>query len=476
MAGASFHIRCPACGQSFLSPIDHPYMAQACPACHFNGLRGQFIPVDEAPQPQVRREPKRFAPTAASGQAPAWNVQQYAPAERVAVQPSFHPAPSPPPPGPASPPIPGAAEWAAIQAYQEMMSARLRHEAPPAEPPAAPSSPPRQAADWARMKPSNLPKLTPWPGLDPVDGTVAETPDPWASGPRKRRMPWGWLLASVIVLGLIGTIVIERKRANEAMAKLAGETIATKAPAPADGPGEGGTIVKALPVDEKPDPRECRLTPEMTEPVLRPLVEQLFAATTDADRLACIDSADKNADSVKDFFARHGAVKLKTLAAVSKLVLCLPNKLPQPVFDVTTSISDQASGIVRLTTDRDGKLKLDWLLLRDSLDGAFAACQKLPTDAPPRWISLGLRRSYGFGEAPELRETNLFFDMQGYGNGLDKALVQVVKNSSTGRSMDQLLGWGDLYVVRALIGWQVYNGVPRLTIINAMLDDSGIGS
>lgn len=375
------------------------------------------------------------------------------------------------------PSVPGTAEWAAIQAYQEIMTARLRQEPPPAEPPLAPSSPQRQAADWARMKPSHLPKLTPWPGLDPVDGAVTETPDPWASGPRRRKIPWGWLLVSLILLGLIGTIVIERKRANEAIGKLARETVVAKADAPMAGPEDSGTIAKALPVEEqKPDPRECKLTPEMTEPILRPLVEKLFAATTDEDRLACIDSADKNAEGVKDFFARHGTVRLKALAPVSKPVLCLPNKLPQPVFDITTSISDHASGIVRLTTDRDGQLKLDWLLLHDSLDGAFAACQKLPPDAPPRWISLGLRRSYGFGEAPELRETNLFFDMQGYGNGLDKALVQVVKNSSTGRSMDQLLGWGDLYVLRALIGWQVFNGVPRLTIVNAMLDDSGIGS
>lgn len=481
MAGPTFHIQCPACGQPFLTHVDHPQMAQACPQCHFNGLRGQFPPM--ADQPSQRREPKRFAPTTASGHSPAWEVQNFGPFNRAPVQPPFQPATQAPSPPQVMPPTPGMADWAAVQAYQEMMAARQRAAPPPppAEYASSTTPPLRAPSDWAPMKPSNLPKLSPWPGLEPASAVDnQEALEQWQKGSRKRGIPWRWLLAALVIGGLIATLVIERKRANEVMSQLALEARATSnqqalaaAAAPAPIPEEG-TIAKAIVVEETP--RECTLTPAQSEAIAKPLVERLFAATTDAERLACIAFPTKNADSVKDFFTRHPVVQLKALSVVSKAVRCLPTAAPQPIFDIATSLSNEASGILRLVTSSDREVKIDWSLLHDSLDGTFAAYQKKKVDAVPQWISLGLHRNYGFGEPPELRETNSFFDMQGYGNGLDKAVVQVVKNSSTGRAMDQNLAWGDLFIVRVLIGWQTFNGVPRLTILNADLDAIGSGS
>ncbi|MDB6073268.1 MAG: hypothetical protein JWO89_908 [Verrucomicrobiaceae bacterium] len=479
MAGTQYPIQCPACGQPFLTYVEHPQMAQSCPQCHFNGLRGQFPSV--ANQAPARREPKRFAPTTVSGHAPSWEVQQYTPLNRTPVPMPFQPGAAIPASPQAAPSPPGTADWAAVQAYQEMMAARQRAPVVPSSP-APPdhitSSPLRASPDWAPMKPSNLPKLTPWPGLEPAVGND-ETIEQWQAGSRKRGIPWRWLLAIAVIGGLVGSLVIERKRANAVMSQLADESRAasnqqTAAPAVTLAPfPEDGTIAKAIPVEETP--RECILSPAQSEGIARPLVERLFAATTDEERLACVAFPKKNADSVKDFFTRHRTVQLKALAAVSKLVRCLPSAEPQPLFDITTSLSNETSGILRLVTSNDKELKLDWPLLRDSLEGAFAAYQKRP-NVVPQWISLGLRRSHGFGEAPDLRETNFFFDMQGYGNGLDKAVVQIVKNSSTGRAIDQALGWGDLFIVRVLVGWQAFNGVERLTIISAELDDSGTGS
>ena len=468
MAGTPFHIRCPACGQLFMTYVDHPQMAQACPQCHFNGLRGQFPPASDAPPP--RRESKRFAPTTSSLQPAAWEIQQYGPIGSAAVQPPFQPSPAPSPPPPASP---GTADWAAVQAYQEMMAARLQAAQQPAPPPSAPRPPP----DWAPMKPSNLPKLTPWPGLEPAADNETAL-EKWQASGRRRGIPWRWLLATLVIVGLIVTLVLERKNTNAVMSRLAIEARAAEAQAKSAAvvdPSEG-TIAKAIPVDEKPTPRECMLSSAQSEAIARPLVERLFAATTDADRLACVAFPSKNADSVADFFTRHRDIHLKALNGITKLVLCLPATSPQPIFDITTSLSNDTSGILRLITSNDGELKLDWPLLHDSLDGSFAAYQKQKPDALPQWISLGLRRNYGFGEAPELREVNSFFDMQGYGNGVDKAVVQVVKNSSTGRAMDQGLAWGELFIVRVLVGWQTFNGVPRLTVINAVMDDTGNGS
>ncbi len=292
-------------------------------------------------------------------------------------------------------------------------------------------------------------------------------------------MPWPWLIAGTIILALVATIAVERRRANAAMERLAIEARAKPAPSPLMVPPpaaapvvvglETGTIAKAIPVGDAPLPREFKLSPAQSEEIARPLLNRLLAATNDPERLACIAFPAKNTDRLKAFFARHPALELKALTEITKPVRCLPAANPQPLFDVATNLSADSSGILRLATSDDGELKIDWQLLGDSLEGAFAAYQKNP-QAEPQWISLGLRRNFGFSEAPNLRETNYFFDVQGYGNGTDRALVQLPKDSPTGRSMDQALAWGELYIVRILLGWQPVNGTPRMTIINAVLD------
>ena len=470
MAGPSFHIRCPACGQPFVTPLDHPQMAQACPFCQFNGLRGQFGPASDPAPP--RKESRRFAPSPQPYPTPqSWEVQQYSAPPQVPVQPVFSPRPAAQSPTAAPPmPAPGTPEWAAVQAYKEMQNAASLVPLSPPQTTPPPANPP-PPADWAPMKPSNLPKLTPWPGLDPTTGT-SDVPAPWDPAVQPRRFPWALALVSLVILGLIAALVLERKRANETVA-----TIAKDMPSPRDKVApEEGTIAKAIPVERKPVPKECLLSPEDSETLVRSLIERLFAATTNIERLSCIASPDKNSESVADFFKRHSQVSLTKLSSINKTVRCLPNPSAQVIFDITTNLSAENSGIVRLMTDEAGELKLDWLLLHDSLDGVFAEYQKLPPGPVPQWVCVGLHRNYGFGEPTELREGNLFFDMQGYGNGSDKAMVITVKNSSTGLAMDSTLGWGDLFIVRVLIGWQDFNGKPRLTVIKAMLDDSGIGT
>ena len=327
------------------------------------------------------------------------------------------------------------------------------------------------------MKPSSMPKLTPWPGLEPAVGTGEAMQ--WPSGAQRRRLPWLWLVAGVVIVSLIAIVVLERRRANAAMERLAIEARAAPAPQPSVVPQpvtvpvvvglETGTIAKAIPVGAPPLAREFKLSPAQSEEIARPLLTRLLEATTDAERLACIAFPARNAERLKTFFTRHATVELKALTEITKPVRCLPATNPQPLFDVATNLSADSSGILRLATSDDGELKIDWQLLGDSLEGAFAAYQKNP-QAEPQWISLGLRRNFGFSEAPDLRETNYFFDVQGYGNGTDRALVQLPKDSPTGRSMDQALAWGELYIVRILLGWQQVNGTQRMTIINAVLD------
>ena len=325
------------------------------------------------------------------------------------------------------------------------------------------------------MKPSNLPKLTPWPGLDPDTGGPS-APAPWELAARKRGIPWGWLLIVLVIGGLITTLIIERKRANETTAKLSRE-IPAPTPQGNDPITDGsGTIAKALPVDEKKLPQECLLTPTESEALVRSLLDRLFSDAPNEDRLATIADAATNKESLASFFTKHPNVHLTHLSIISTPVRCLPAKAPQAIFDIMTTLSSKNSGIARLTTDDDGQLKLDWLLLQDSLDGAFASYQTQKPGVIPQWITLGLRRNHGFGEPADMRQENLFFDMQGYGNGGDKNMVLVVKNSSTGRAMDAAIGWGDLVIARVLIGWQNFKGVPRLTVINTILDESGVGS
>ena len=320
MAGHSFPIRCPACGHPFLTHLDHPQMVQACPQCGFNGLRGQFAPADPS---ALRKESKRFAPTGSAPQAMAWEVRHYSAPVQTLVQPLFHPVVPAASSSPPSPPAQGTANWAAVQAYQEMMEARQK-SAPAPDPyqnlePTATAAPPalQPSADWAPMKPSHMPKLTPWPGLEQATGGG----DPlasWNPGPRQRSIPWRWLLASMVVIGLIVTLVIERKRANETVARLTAESrAATERPTPlvTEEDLNNGTIKKAIPVAEKTVPPECLLTPAQSELIARPLLDKLFAADSEAARLACIAFPAKNRDSVEDFFSRHGRVQVKKLSA-----------------------------------------------------------------------------------------------------------------------------------------------------------------
>ena len=171
------------------------------------------------------------------------------------------------------------------------------------------------------MKPSNLPKLTPWPGLEPAADNET-TVEEWQASGRRRGIPWRWLLATLVIVGLIVTLVLERKNTNAVMSRLAIEARAAEAQAKSAAAvaPDDGTVAKAIPVEEKPAPRECMLSSAQSEAIARPLVERLFAAATDADRLACVAFPSKNADSVADFFTRHRDIHLKALNGITKLV------------------------------------------------------------------------------------------------------------------------------------------------------------
>ncbi len=326
------------------------------------------------------------------------------------------------------------------------------------------------------MKPSTMPRLTPWPGLEPAQ-QGAEAPVQWPGASRRRRVPWIWVMAGGVIVALIVTISMERTRANAAMARLALEARAEAKPAPPAVPGltqlEDGTVAKAVPVGSEPLPREMKMSPAESEAVARPLLDRLFNAASNDERLACIAAPRRQAERLKTFFAQHGRVEIKAVTEITKPVRCLPATAPQPLFEVLTSLSTDSSGIMRLTTDEGGALKLDWQLLCDSLEGRFAAFQKQPA-ASAQWISLGLRRNFGFEQPAADRAAYYIFDVQGYGNGADHAMVQVLKDSPTGRAINGALAWDELYIVRLLLDWQTINGSPHITIANAVLDTSDL--
>ncbi len=87
----------------------------------------------------------------------------------------------------------------------------------------------------------------------------------------------------------------------------------------------------------------------------------------------------------------------------------------------------------------------------------------------PTWVTIGARRNFGFDESETVRQQHLVFDIQGLGNGADRAILLASKNQPIGRSLDQLVRWNQLYLLRALVHFETIEGQPRLVILDADL-------
>lgn len=307
------------------------------------------------------------------------------------------------------------------------------------------------------LKPGQLPPMVPWTGA-PAEHAEAAVP-PHLRG-RARRLCLAMLAIAVVGGGAVAMIFSDRKR-NAQVSRLT-HALAAAAPLPRTTP----TAPLQAPTPPRQLPRESRLGLKETEALVQGLTLNLLSADTDSQRLACIAHPNRHRPTLQAFFAAQSIpLKLQAVRALPVAVTALPGSSPVILCEVRTNLSTRSTAIVRLLTSDDGSLKLDWPLLLDSLENRLATYAAQPS-TQPRWVTAGLKRNFGFHLPADLRATHHIFDIQVTGNGADRMVVMVLKDSPTGRAFDSALAWSDLYIVRTLLHWTEIAGEPKLTILD----------
>lgn len=439
-----------------------------CPHCAYQAAAEQFVPQECTPA-AGRREGHRFGPVTQAQPSlnpNAWHIHTFQP-----ILPERGPATAPMPEmlpaferGPQAP----ERDWVAAQAYVESRTAPLRRVFEPMPVPVAPPSPPpprilTTSSDWSPMKPGQLPKLTPWPGLaagfDSGDGDL--TP-PHLRG-RARRF-WFALICLVIVGGAAAAMILADRQRSDQMSQLT-QHLAQAPAIPAFRPAIPVTSQAPAPVL----PPESKLGLQETEAQAQALMQSLLAATDDEARLACIAFPRQHRDTLHAFFAAQPEpLQLIGFRALPASVAVMPGRYPVTLCEARTSLPGKATAITRLVSTEDGRFKLDWPMLLDSLGNKLEAYTAKPS-AEPQWLVVGLKRNFGFTLPVGVRSTHHVFDVQCSGNGNDRTLAVLPKDSPAGRAFDTTLAWSDLYIVRTLLHWSEIEGKPLLTILDGTL-------
>lgn len=388
-----------------------------------------------------------------------WDVRDYPPIPAIPAMPQSPTAPLHPEPR-------GHAEmnWEAAQAYADSLNPRKPAPAPappppPLEPLPAVSAP--EPLQWNPMKPSTPPKLTSWPGIDAQLGTPGSAAD-FIPKP-KRSLVWPLIMLVVMIMAGVGTALFLEQQRLEDSARV---QVAASKPVEADLP----VIKPAIPVVASiPLPPESKLPPLEAAALIEELLRKLFAASSIEARLACIADASRQRPDITAFFEhQESPVELKLCRPFPATTFSLPGGHPTTLCEIETSLPAPGTGIARLISESDGSLKLDWPMLKDSLMGTlFHYVETKPKD--PTWVTIGARRNFGFDESETVRQQHLVFDIQGLGNGADRAILLASKNQPIGRSLDQLVRWNQLYLLRALVHFETIEGQPRLVILDADL-------
>lgn len=460
MSAPTLQLHCPSCGQGTLAPALHPLQLWRCPHCAYQAAAERFVPQEPNPTAK-RREGHRFSPVIQAQPSlnpNAWHIHTFQP-----ILPER--APTTLPMQEVQPPY-GTAErdWVAAQAYVESRSAPLRRVFEPA--PVSPTPPPpleprilMTSSDWSPMKPSHLPKLTPWPGL--AAGTDGDLTPPHLRG-RARRF-WFALLCLVVVGGGAAAMILTDRQRSDHLSQLTQELAQATATAPRQANYPIISLASPPPLELPP---ESKLGFQETEVRAQALMQSLLTATDDEARLACIAFPRQHRDSLHAFFATQPErLELLALRALPASVAVMPGRYPVTLCEVRTSLPGKATAITRLVSSDDGTLKLDWPMLQDSLSSKLDDYAAKPS-TKPQWLVVGLKRNFGFTLPIRVRSTHHVFDVQCSGNGTDRTLAVLPKDSPAGRAFDTTLAWSDLYIVRTLLHWSEIDGKPLLSIID----------
>jgi hypothetical protein len=279
-----------------------------------------------------------------------------------------------------------------------------------------------------------------------------------------RRHPWiVWTavgLAASIVIAIVTALWFDRSDSTQVNQQLIAQSEAATQSNIAKAVVKRAIIPGAGPAAAPPS-----LSPLDTQPKIEGLMSRLFGSTDIEARLQTIAQSERHRSSVQSFFKEHPALAYDGVQALPTNIRTLPGGHYMTLCEIKVKGNNKATAITRLLPE-GGDFKIDWLMMADSLGGRLATYGKAP-DSQPQWITLGVRRNFGFDEPEKVRADNFVFDIQGTGNGADRTLALLPKNSPTGRVLDREISWNELYIVRVLLNWTSIEGQQRLCILDA---------
>lgn len=307
------------------------------------------------------------------------------------------------------------------------------------------------------MKPSSMPGTF----LPTMQASAPQTGQTFITT-RGRSFPWLGVVLSLVAAGGAAALVIlpmlKEEEKNTARATMPEQQII-------------GTALESVePIQstapQYPTPPECQVTLDETTQKVQGLLADLCQAQTQEQRLACVAYAEDQRQSMAEYFVLNPkpmvAAGFRILPAPARL---LPGRHETYLFEAKTNGSARGTTLLRLTGPSVSALKLDWDLLLDSHTGALTTFIQDPV-AKPRWLSLALKRSFGFSESVGVRDSCHVFDIQGTADGTDRTIALCPKDSAFGRALDRAVPWNDLYIVRLLVGWAPISGNTRLTLLD----------
>jgi hypothetical protein len=460
MAATHVSLICPACSQSFLSLQGTVLSMQACPHCAFTAAQ------------------THFTGTTLPGQAPGHSPQE-AKRELRKFTPSASQLPHGKPTAPMASAVPTLRE--------SPMGSHLSQKAPDA---ALPSPLPfdlNSDDSWlaglgAAPSKATETSAVPLPRSGNVPGGSGDWSPLQAAGDRAfhfgptehdmlftkafelaqpRSMTWIWVVLSIAAAVCVGLLITKPDLFDMQSHAPSSAAVTPTKPAQSSVPPITASMASY------PEPPESKLTMNVAQAQVQTLINALSEAKTLDDRLLCIASADDNRAAVSEFFAlRQNELKVEAFRPLPLPAKLLPGGHSTLLFEARTNSAGVGTSLIRLTGPSMDSLLLDWNLLQDSHTGALTAFIK-NSSARPRWITLGLKRNFGFDEPKTVRDACHAFDVQGQADGSDRIIALCPKDSAFGRAIDRIVSWDELYLVRLLISWTPVEGKQRLTLIDA---------
>lgn len=493
-------LRCPTCGQPFLTLPQAPEALVTCPHCARSAPTSAYLPAGQVmrgaealplrrraslpraagqslmthapspwqPPPQWPKAPEQ-PPTAPLGQSGGFGPvpPKVSPFGIAAAQPgalptapleaaffSPEPAPSWPPP---------AQHTLGSQTGKMPLKTLLQPQEPslPPTPPEAQPEMPWPSMGEIRQQPESIWSETPMTASPQVSSepAAADLLETQSKAPARLTFAsFAWLV--VLFVASLGLYWQEYGRGwswefpapkiePQAEPAHAADLVPAEAPP---------TPVPSVPTPIEPEVRRAQVPDADEKAAMNPTAELLaktesllrafFAASDETGRLSLLTLPEDHTVEVAAFFAR-GTPVLRSVAFASATPLSLPGGKPVPLFQVVTDHCPTGA-LLKLSSKEDQELRLDWPLFAETHQLRLANFLETRPETPS-WHHVGLRRSHGLDLPAEVRERHLIYDLQGSADGSVRCLAIAARETPLGRFLERETTWGKVYLARLLL-------------------------